>query len=381
MLLNYTHKSALVHFATVLLGLGACSADLATPESEAEKPDVSKDAITVDADGVLHFDSPETFFATIGTLSKLSPAELDAWEDSRGFVSYRREFETVMRQVSGAATEDISNTLLKRNADIVGMENDRLVPRLQAFGYRALTPRSGLFYVDGTIHKVTPELVVTARDGKRETVEHALVVAEQQDVAATATMSTPAPGVRVVRYARPESADSSTLSGCTERVSAFFNTSSRKVDISLNTRDYYCEDCCGNYYHQIFVDGRMSGYRKKTIGKGWTQDSYNTSYYYDSLEFQVYAPWVHGFYPDPSTGRPVSNYTSELLTGSVPATESPGDWQNWGMNGSWTIGHQVQNTSISAPYFERVKVRGKSRGTGDGGWAEICCGYDAGCGF
>jgi hypothetical protein len=181
-----------------------------------------------------------------------------------------------------------------------------------------------------------------------------------------------------VRYGGARSAAQQSVPyGCTDYNSAFYNTSDRKVDFDIWTWDYYCAGCCGNYYHQVVVNGRLRGYKKNWLGN-WS-DSYSTSYNYEQLEFQVTAPEVLGYTVGPN-GQLVSAFHYQPYLISDLADASPGDWVTWNF-GQWNIGHQVQNSPIDAPYFDKVKGRAKSRGTGANGWAKICCGYAGGCMF
>lgn len=367
-----TKNAVLTGTATLLVGITACAQEDAAPVED----------LAVDAQGAIHFATHEDFYATIDAVGRMSPAEFDSWEKRHGFVSYRHEFEHVMQQVVNAPTPQAADEILLANDDIVDVTADGAEPRIQPLGYTEIANRSGIFYVEGVIHKVTPDAVIAAEDGRRETIDATLASLDKHGAAVLGT-KTPSPaGVRIMPY-RNTSEDQQqvvlTNSGCTNEKTAWFNTSDRKVDFYVQTFDYPCSGCCGNFYHQVRVDGNLKGYREQTFGSGWTQNSYNTSYNYDNLEFQIMAPQVSGFGVGPN-GQAVSLFSYQPYTMSGLSGASNGDWQTWGI-GSWDIGHQVQNSEIAIPYFDKVKGRGKSRGTGENGWAEICCGYAGGCSF
>src|SRR5262245_45540712 len=98
----------LAGLAAASLGLGACQAPTAT-----------EDEGVFAQDGVVHFRSPDAFFATVEAVGKMSPTALDAWEDRLGFVSYRRELERVMRDVMNVPTSEAADEILAANDDLV----------------------------------------------------------------------------------------------------------------------------------------------------------------------------------------------------------------------------------------------------------------------
>jgi hypothetical protein len=371
MIRTFAKSTALAFVTTLLLGASACTVESSSPEGAA---DVSDGALTVDAQGLIHFADPETFFATLDAVGSMTSSELDAWEDGIGFVSYRREFQRVMARASSAATLDEADALLRANEDIVEVMGDEANPRIKALGYAAVTDRAGLFYVGGTLHKVLPDVVVSSQDGRLDTIDAAIASMGALGMSHLDRMATPAEGVRVARY------DGASLSklqelvpyGCTDYKSAFFVGDDRKVDFDIWTWPYYCADCCGNYYYQVKVEGKLKGF-KKNIWGNWTDSNYTTSYQYQNLEFQVTAPQVYGY----NGVHSLFNYQPYTVSSSYGG--SPGDMKTWTI-GTWNVGNMVQNSPINAPYFDKVKGQGKSRGVGNN-WAEICCGYAGGCYF
>jgi hypothetical protein len=351
--------------AILLLAGGACSQDRPAPTED----------LFVE-DGAIHFRSPEAFYAVIDAVGRMTPAELDSWEERHGFVSYRREFERVMEQVAAAPTQQASDAILAANDDIVRWTADTADSRIQAFGYTAVVNRKGIFHVEDVIHKVTPDEVISAEDGRLETIEAALAMrGERPGVVGTSV--TPAAGVRIVRYAgEPRTKLDAVPYGCTDYKNAFYNTSDRKVEIEMKTYDYACTGCCGNFFHQVVAEGRLKGWKKNWLGN-WS-NNYSTSYDYTGVEFEIAAPIVLDYVIGPS-GQLMSRFNYQDYTVSPGSGSSGSDWVTWHF-GTWYVGHQVQNSDIEDPYFKKVKARGKSRGTGANGWADICCGYAGGCG-
>jgi hypothetical protein len=369
MLCKLTKITALASIAMFLVGITACAQSAAPEESS-----------VIDAQGAIHFESHEEFFATIDAVGRMTPAELDSWEARRGFVSYRHEFARVMQQVVNAPTPQEADALLLANEDIVELTDDRAEPRIRAFGYSAIVNRSGIFYVEDVIHKVTPDVVISAEDGRLETIDATLASLGEHGTALRESMTTPAEGVRVVRYRgeRQERQEQQLVQiGCTDVQTANYRNSDREVDLKIQTSIYTCGGCCGNYYNQVKVEGGMWAFKKNFWGN-WVD--YGTTYNYEQLEFQITAPQVVGYSVGPN-GQLVSEFNYQPYTlSSLSGASSGGDWVNWSM-GTWYVGHQVQNSPINVPYFDKAKGRGKSRGTGENGWAQFCCGYAGGCNF
>ncbi|AKT40524.1 hypothetical protein [Chondromyces crocatus] len=357
-------SSALV----LLLGQPACAPEntstIEVTPLPSGLPDARKGEVLVDAQGALHFASPQAFFDQIDALNAMTAAEMDAWEDGIGFVSERRRFEEVMAEVAAAETEAEADAILSAHQDLIEVIGDEARPRIQAGGYRSVVGPDGVFHVNGVVHKVLPSRVISAEDGRIETIEAALAAPEAAAAGAFA-------GVNVVSYARGVEDDSSAVAlGCTDRREAFASTSDRKVEFTLSTSREYCAGCCGTYYHRVRVDLQLEGYKKNWLGK-WV--SYDTAYEHQNVAFKLDAPRVTGF------NGVSSSFYYDSYSVSIPAGSSNCDAKTWGI--SMIVGDQVQNASIDEPYFTRVKGQGKSRGTGAGTWANICCGYAEGCGF
>jgi hypothetical protein len=365
MLHHEKQNPVLVGIAIFVAGSAAC-AQQALPEK----------SLFVDAQGAIHFESHEVFYKTIEELGRMSSAELDAWEQRHGFVSYRHELERVMGEAVNAPTPEAGDAVLRANQDIVEIIDDRAEPRIQAFGYAAIVNRSAVFFVEDIIHKVTPAAVISSEDGRLETVEATLASLPKTRIPVAEVMTSPAPGVRVMRYHGPPREQQAVPYGCTDVQTANYRSGDREVDMKIWTYTYPCSGCCGNSYNQVAVQGKMWAFRKNFWGN-WVD--YSTSYDYEQLEFEISAPQVVGFSVGPN-GQLVSTFNYEPYTLSSLSGTSPGDWVNWSM-GLWYVGDQVQNSEIQEPYFSKAKGRGKSRGTGATGWASFCCGYAGGCNF
>ena len=371
------HASATLALASVsLLALvGGCAPE---PTTEAQAAlDAVGEAVDhppvlhaieaeMDETGALHFPSSEAFFAALDTLNAMSPKQIDAWEDSLGFVSARRLFDKVMDAAGRAETEEEADAILLSHPETVRVEGDLALPVIGAPGYAAVVGPEGVFFVADTVHKVLSEVIVSAEGGQRAALDEALAQLEASEP--IEDMVELADGVRAVRYDMTDQPKGRT-GGCMASRNAFYNTSDRKVDFTIRTYRYYCAGCCGQYFYSVRVSWTLVGY-KKWLGK-WK--SYKTSYNHRNVGYEIQAPVVTGY----------NGVSSIFHYGTFAHSFSPGE--SGGDYNSWTVGLQVgntvQNASIAVPAFDKVKGQGKSRGTGANGWANICCGYAGGCGF
>jgi hypothetical protein len=321
----------------------------------------------VDENGVLHFGTSDDFFKSVDVVAAMSPRERDAWEERIGFLSQRRLFDQLARQLEAATTEAEYEALLSAHADIAQVDGEELQPRIPAQGYAAIVNRDGLFYAGGILHKVTSELVISSEDGKVSTIDAVLASLKpgSEDSASLPK------GVRVARYTEEAgSANASSVPyGCTDSRTAYHTGSDRKLDFTMRTFRYYCAGCCGQYYYQVRAEWQMVGYKKNLLGK-WV--SYNTTYDYRNVAFEISVPRVTGY----DGVKSIFDYAPTYL--EFAPGSSGGEYSSWTVY-TW-LGDQVQNTTINEPYFVSVKGQATSRGIGDN-WAGICCGFSAGCGF
>jgi hypothetical protein len=352
---------------TLALGLSACTQESAPSNVSSHESDMMRP--TVDEHGDLHFASADAFFGTIDFLSKLSPQELNAWEDEIGFFSARRLFDVTMDQVT-KVSEDEADAILNDHADVIEVSEDEARPRIRAYAYTTVTDRDGIFYVGGVVHKVFPDAVVSSEDGSVETIDATVASLGALGWAHLGSMTEPAEGVRIVRHSTGMEHLSAVLTGCYDKRTAWYETSDRKVDFEISTYTVTCSQCCGQYYNQDKVTWSFRGYKKNWL-KNWVP--YETYYWYQNVAFELKVPEVTGY------DGVKSIFSYKPYSFSFPYGESYSDYSLFTV--TVDVGNQVQNAPVDAPYFDKVMGQGKSRGTGTNGWANICCGYSGGCGF
>lgn len=301
-------------------------------------------------DGALSFSSVNAFFETTGKLGAMTEKERNDWEKSLGFTSMRAELNSIFNAITETEDESVINDIVSLNSDIVKIQNEEIIPIIESQAYAAISNRSGIFFVEGVIHKVDGGRIASSEDGDVASVTNAL----------TGSLKSSQTGVRVVDFI----GSSSTLKsgGCGTEMTAYTQTSDRKCDFKMKTYKYYCTGCCGNYYYQVKSESTITNYKKNWLGKWKT---YNTACEMKNRGYTISVPIVTGF-----------NGTSSVFYYSNVTHTFSHDYSSYdcATMTRWSyVGDQVQNSNINTPSFSRVKGQASNRGVGDK-WAVINCG-------
>lgn len=337
--------SALLCAGIITLIISSCEKDSTTKPVDSKQ--ISTEGISI-KEGALSFETAAIFFKSTEMLGSLTREERDKWESGIGFTSMRKKLNTIFDEISKCENENEISEIISNNSDLVVMKGDEVIPIIESGAYSAICNREGIFYVEGVVHKVVANQIISSEDGNIETINNAL-----------SNLKSAKEGVKVVEYI----SNSYLKSGeCGVSRTAWVNTSDRKCDFELKTYKYYCTGCCGNYYYQIKMEKIIRNYKKNILGN-WK--SYNTVCNYKDVAYTIVAPVVTGFNGASSIFyySPVSHYFSAVESDGEYATCT---WWNF-------VGDQVQNSNINTPAFDRVKGKASNRGVGDR-WAEILCG-------
>jgi hypothetical protein len=371
---EHMRKPRLEHFVlpvaiSCLIGCGVQSTSPPASATVSGEPAIEY----VDEGGALHFATAADFFATVKAVSERSPAARDAWEKRIGFRSLRRTFDEFGAQLERARTEEEQSRLLQEYGDIAENVGDEIRPRIRAEAYAAIANRQGLYYVGGRLHQVTEEAVYSSEDNRVKTIENARLTGNVAEI--DGRLSGAAKGVRAMRYlSRQDPAGANGLTaavttGCGDFRSTTYTISDRRLVFDMST--YLVVTYNGYYYYQVYAQWRMRGYKKNFFGS-WV--SYNTTYEYRNIDFQIDAPRFISYNGYQTTFDYVT-YTVRVSYGA-----SGGEYADWTVYTS--IGDIIVNVTPNAPYFRKVHGEASSRGIG-AVWAVIDCGNcgDAVCSY
>lgn len=115
--------------------------------------------------GILNFESVDSFFETLGTLNLMTKTEREKWESSKGFVSQRTLYDIFLSELDKVTTESELHNILDKNKDIISVSPDLEINPLLEFGqYSSIVNKQGYFSVSGILHKVTQEYTFIAKE-------------------------------------------------------------------------------------------------------------------------------------------------------------------------------------------------------------------------
>lgn len=141
----------------------------------------------VQSDGSLRFRSTEDYFAITDSLIKLTDQELNNWEESIGFISYRSYVDKLIGEVEEAYNNDDSNkvnSLLNEYAKYIYLDTDSIVkPLIRSKVYQSVTNKDGIFYL-GDLKNVVDDTSIYAI-GKERSVSPKLSYAMESNLRST----------------------------------------------------------------------------------------------------------------------------------------------------------------------------------------------------
>jgi len=321
----------------------SCEKENATEPIDS-KP-VSSEVISLKS-GALSFETADLFFETSEKLESMTREERDNWELSLGFTSMRKELNTIFDQISKCENKDEVDEIISKNSDLIKSEDDIVVPIFKFNAYSAICNREGIYYVEGTIHKVFEDKVVSSDDGKIETLNKAL-----------SNLKSATEGVRVFNII-----DNTNLKGTQFTTqSSLVSTKDKRCYFYMRTYLYYCSIGDGNYYNQVRFELELYNW-KRIIFNQWTP--YKTFCEFKEVVYTVPAAYSISF-------NDISFYFINKIEYSLPPRHSGQDTEKFIV--SIPVGDPVFNVVGAGelnPYLIKVYGKGKNRGVGDR-WAEI----------
>lgn len=259
--------------SVVVLGISAC----AGPEQGEHGDGASGVPARLAPDGALQFASADDFFIGVDAISHRTPAQLDAWERSLGFLSMRRGFAELEAQLTSVPA-DQRTALLAANADLVDPASSTTEParRVRAIVYAALVDRHGILYIGDVAHKVTATDILFARGGSRQTFDAWLAHKPDQLSASAGSGS-----VESISYIAPVPAAVAAAS-CTDAMSGTTSISDRRETYNAYPIIVIGVSPLGEYAYRYGFEWDLAAKKKNLFGS-WV--SYGTT-------FQTYSSTV-----------------------------------------------------------------------------------------
>lgn len=300
--------------------------------------------------GVLNFESVESFFETLASLNLMTKPEREKWESSKGFVSQWTLYDNFLSELDKVTTESELNDILDKNKDIITVSSDlEINPALEYGQYSSIVNQQGYFSINGILHKVTQEYTYIAK-GQGITDIKQILIEE---------------GNNSDKLVVIKNISNVMAKNCGTHLEGQVTEGNRRAKIYMDA--FKVASYNGySYFYQDYVQWSIKGF-KKVLGAWY---SYNTIYTYRNVSFSVMTMFdLYG--KGTKSGTP----TYEVQYGSYPGpVDSP--YEAWEYPWTVAVGEVFSSPTpltLNAPYFTQVAGEGRSRGTT--GYAVISCGY------
>lgn len=302
-------------------------------------------------DGALHLNDGQAYYNLINKFSEMTESELDEWEKSIGFISYRTVFSISADEFHLLQTHEEFIEWQERYDDILYMEDSIVKPRIPRYEDQLFVNRSGEYYIDQSYVKVLEDRVITIFDGDKSKLTIALT--EQSPVTRKNYNISYRNDFDVIELR----SNVGTCYAGNNRARNSVQNDKRKVYIEILTDIVEPDGYQGLGLFSTDVALRVHGHKKSIFG--W--NNYSTHLAYDDVGFEVIDHFgvSHLQYPvSQQTSGTAKNLYYRIFYGPLVILPNP---------------------NISQPYFSWVKGRGISSGVGDDHWAVVCCNYSYTC--
>jgi len=315
-------------------------------------------------EGILNFSSGEAYQKLNDRLTGMNMEEIQVWEDSLGFVSFRTIYFSVLDELEQAETEEDYNNILNNNSDVIILEDERFEPIIKQASYQNTTNRKGLFIINGIPQKATStELLIYDNNCYSSILE----LSEITD--------------KIDTWTRKDKFKGSVLLKSATYCTSTINQTGASVDdkwcyaeYSVKTTPY--TESGGDINRCYEVTCISYAYKKNLFGKPVLYNSLHACF---DLECVVEAPYSYYDFTCGCTINTTQDATINYSTNGQTVTSSTTKTQPW-FNGK-RIGDYKLNTPLPDPVFKRVKGNFWISGTTnpnppyDHEDARIDCGY------
>lgn len=324
---------------------------------------MSSDQVFPDFDsaGILKFESYDEFRTVTDQVSKMSREQLDAWESSKGFVSYRTVLNEAYGELERAESAQDYTRILVEYSDILYMRDSSVSPIIEIPLIQAIVNREGIYQTDVFYQRIIGDYVVTAEakelDGLRRFKKSDLEVTSSNE------------SIRVFKYvdgADDIRSDTKTSAACSTFLtdSYYYNMdgckNDRKAFVSAQSYQSLYTDATGTYYTPRVKFRVWGEIRSWTCG--W--NIYSTQYEYRNVSFSIWQWERISMGPGFSVSQP------RFFSMSLPDMSI--DNGSLGLTFDFPVGDWRFNENYATSPFTSVYIEGKSRGVGNN-WVIVSC--------
>lgn len=321
-------KTYLYLLMAVVIGVTSCQPDDNSLTAKSNNP-------------VLKFETNNEFEVITNQVPDMTDDELDAWEKSKGFVSYRYVLNQARREWNNVSDEPMLLAFTEKYSDILSVHEGDIVPKISIRLYQSIVNREMLYQTGTTVHKVVGNYLVSAPADNHQSLYSVT----------TASGASSDAGLKVLQYTGDNSAARSAAACSTDQTASYFANHGGCRD----DREVYVRALSYLTYSTTYEgDWRQPRVLLKVWGKernGWCNwNTYTTELSYRNASFTIYAWTVSG-----------GVATSTLFTRTPPDYAPTGDRTD--LPWDQAIGDKVLNFAISANAFSTLHFEGASRGT------------------
>lgn len=294
--------------------------------------------------GELHFENWETYSDDLNKILAMDEKELDYWEKSIGFKSYRSWFNRSAEEFFQLKSKTQYQKWLEDYKDILFMQDNTVTPILAEGIYDRVVNRSGEFVIGNSYVKVLPDKLILIENGDRKKLSEVIGLKSSNEEN----------GIYIMPFNSKESIielRNSQTCGDSELSSQHTQGGDRKALLKLTLDKTLGYNSAIGYYYETVINMRAKGHKKGLFG-GW--NVYRTDIYVSDVTVLVHDN--HG-----NSAWAVQNGSAYIEdVKEIELTYRVGDKTS-------TSSYNESNTDIIWG-----KGRAKTRGTGNE-WTTICC--------
>lgn len=288
----------------------------------------------------------------------MSEQELDIWENENSFISYRSVLNEAYQQLDSIDTEDEKATFIDKYGDVLSLQGDQWVPRIEIPLYQSIVNRKGIYETNGYLNKVVGDYIITAKNSDYEKLLSVVSLPDSVN-----KIYFESEGIKIFRFTGMDSPQQTrSVNPCYQDMTAsyFYNRSNCKDDreVYINAKSYislYSQN--EGDYRQPRVKITVWGEERRGTWCNWRK--YYTTLAYRNVRFTISAWKIEN-------GVPRVKTYDKFLPDYSPSND------RYNLTWDQPIGDKVLNQAIAANPFIYFHGEASSRGTNNN-WAVLEC--------
>jgi hypothetical protein len=342
---QFTMKKLLILFLSIFLSVSCYD------NNEVETNEVDR----------MVFSSQNEFKSVTDKISKLNDQELDEWEKSHNFISFRSVLNGAYKEFELVSNEKELYEFLKKYDDILTIKDSVLTPLITISIHQAIANRNGFYEINHYLNKIVGDYIVSS---EKSNIDRLMSINSVEQLNGISDRD-----IQAIKYIDTENSNISgrVNAACsTNMFASYFKNESncrndREVNLFVKSYRDISTDASGTYYYpkvEIIVQPR------KRLGTFCSWTGYNNPTELRNTSFTILG-WQRLSYTSSGTTSQLALYSFNL-----PYVYNP-----YGNGYKWTqaVGDWTFNEPVSAFAFTTLHAEGKSQGVGVDGWAIIDC--------